>query len=111
MTKLEMLFIRACKQCDGGIRVYSVYRRFYLRTDRSITPLLNGILSNIIDKYCPLTITKLSQDIQNKLAFNMLDNGESPKTVEILFSVLLNHIAFTSANDFEGLIKPIRFKK
>jgi len=54
MSKVDMLFVRACKSKNPSQRVRSVYRRFYLRVEYPRTSDLLVILSRLSDEHLNL---------------------------------------------------------
>lgn len=51
ITKIEMLFIRACKSREPFKRAKSVYKRFYCRTCEGDDANVMLLLSDIVEKY------------------------------------------------------------
>ena len=92
MTKTEMLFIRACKSANPETRLYSVYKRFYEESYELYKQNIVGILIEIVDKYCPMT---MAEYYQRRDSYNLcLDLcNEKQELWEIELYVLKQQIA------------------
>lgn len=108
MTKLEMLFIRACKSLNTEKRVHSVYKRFYYRHNKNPDPALVSILLNICEKYCPIPSEKLLSELNPDSIYYM---GQDKPYWSICLRVLISHIRLTEAVKFDGMIKPLMFRR
>ena len=77
MSKIEMLFVRACKSMERK-RVYSVYRRFYMNSDKKPEVHIANILMNICDKYYPIDPMTLMADLcpANRWRYWYAEDGE-----------------------------------
>lgn len=112
MNNVTQLIIRACKVEDSLTRLNSVYRRFYFGGD--CTPeqkevALCSILSPIVDKYFPMTISEYLRECTSHESYYMFSN-EKPRKYQLTLAVLVSKIAFTKTEDIRGYKKPLRWR-
>lgn len=73
MNKLDMLFIRACKDRNAKKRIKSIYRRYYYRGTQSVESYNNAIISilgNIAERYIGgMSVTSAFQDVIKEMSF------------------------------------------
>lgn len=108
MNNVNQLLIRACKSRDPHARVRSVYRRFYLMSgsEQERTIALSGILTGIVDKFCPMT----SCELINELGPSRDWLCPECNYYERALRVLISRIRLSKASCFIGLIAPARFR-
>lgn len=108
MTKIEMLFIRACKSLNPYKRIDSVYRRFYGKYEDN-TWYKVGILIVIIEKYFPIHLLSVVSALNPSMClFKGLPNSYEKNVLYMLYS----HIRFVNDNKLpEDFIKPVRFRR
>jgi hypothetical protein len=104
MTKIDQLFIRACKSKDPYKRLKSVRRRFYIRLNNDDKFILIK-LAEICDIYLPVKGTKIIEELLHP--FVMRDVSMELK----LLRIFLNQIRFAEVNYFPGLTPPAMFRK
>ena len=117
MNNHDLLFIRACKALDPYKRVVSVYCRLYLmkRGDEGITQAVIYALTQITDKYCPMSpcdiIGKLNPDKHR--FYNALipehDQAEYDYWNKV-FQMVVNKIRHTRIDQFPGYVSSRKFK-
>ena len=84
MTKIDQLFIRACKSKDPYKRLKSIRRRFYIRLnddDKYITMKL----AEICDTYIPVKSIKIFEDLTHPFVMR------NATIQEKLFRLFLNN--------------------
>jgi len=104
MTKIDQLFIRACKSKDPYKRLKSIRRRFYIRLnddDKYITMKL----AEICDTYIPVKSIKIFEDLTHPFVMR------NATIQEKLFRLFLNNIRFAEITAFPGMIPPAMFRK
>jgi hypothetical protein len=94
MTKIDQIWIRACKSYDPVTRLRSVYRRMYFKSDDlgENDKAILAILSSVADRH---TKTNMSATISAMQEANA--RGTS------LIVVPMHVIRFTKYKDFEGI--------
>ena len=117
MTKLDMLLIRACKTENPNKRLRSIYRRFYLNSKEYEFNLV-GIMSKIVDEYCPITMIeyfRIKDEKKRQYDTCLAVHGEMPpEEWEQELNILINHIRFNFNNEHfkeTGCKVPIIFRR
>jgi hypothetical protein len=109
MTKLEQLFIRACKSAEPRVRVASVYRRFYGKY--ATAPYnITAILAEICDKYAPIRAAEFI-DAFNPANLWKYDPQEKLEHYIVAQNILISKIRYTKASDLKGLTPPVQFRR
>lgn len=106
MTKIDMLFVRACKSKNPINRIYKIHKKFYCLGSDSCQNkrAVIGILSDIIEGSNPL---KTLEGIQLALDMNSVNCVDfNDKMIEKLSSRICN----TKVSNFDGFITPCSFK-
>ncbi|AHK11306.1 hypothetical protein S14_197 [Shewanella sp. phage 1/4] len=105
MDDVTQLFIRACKSQNPQVRLRSVYRRFYLKqiNDELMDRYITEELITIIEKYNPLTISKLFREMES---FYYEDLNYHQKK----HRVMMSHLRSTERSVLVGMRVPRRFK-
>jgi len=112
MTKLEMLFVRACKAGDYSdrrthyTRIESVYRRFYLDDEINRVALIS-ILGDICEKYNLISIMQMLTRLDPNYVFA---GDEEYDYIERCYQTLVSTIRLTLSTQFDNLIRPRRFR-
>jgi hypothetical protein len=104
MTKLEQLFIRACKSSDGKKRIRSLYRRFYYY-EYDPQHAVN-ILAEICDKHLHLKTAELISDLSPNNEWKHPANNYWERCL----SILIGKIRLSEVSKFDGLTAPLRFR-
>ena len=108
LTKIDQLWIRACKAEDYSKRLRSVYRRFYLSTsnEESIKAYIAHILAGIIDR----ELKGLSATSVLSLNDGMFNEGLSLRGR--IMDLLIREIRYQKADDLRkiGHTIPKRFR-
>lgn len=103
---IQTLFIRACKSKDPHTRVDSVYRRFFLSLqDCSSDVVITSLLIEIVDKFCPINITKLMQRLAPDDYF-FEDDCYWTRAKKVLIS----HIRLSHKDCFGNMRVPLMFR-
>lgn len=110
MTKIDQLFIRACKSRYPEKRVLSVYRRFYIDFGGDIYNHLVQIFSRICDEHVLFKTIDLSNDLdpENKWKYGL--ERDTPYH-RFCFRVLMSKIRLAEVSSLNGLSVAARFKK
>lgn len=110
INTIEELFIRACKSENPHKRIRSVYRRYYLKTNKNVDQHLANILSRIIEKYDLITQTRLINDLNpaNHWRFGLTKEDSYNKCV---LHVATSVIRFSKKDKFPGLGNPANIRK
>ena len=76
LSKVEILFIRACKSLDSEKRIRSVYRRFYGNYDNTTTTnALIRILGDLVDKLgIEVSILTVYSDVISQFSYQQKRN-------------------------------------
>lgn len=99
-TKMDQLWIRACKSKDPLIRIHSVYQRFYCNASvDDAVPFIAGILVDVCDRLCPISLSR----IINALSPSGTVHGRYYEKVVVC---LMNHIRYTEKEKLPFLIVP-----
>lgn len=108
MTKIEMLFIRACKSTSPSQRLSLVYRHFYGNYVDNEWYIV-GILINICNKYTPIDVLHLVSELNPILnIYTPLHNSYAKQVLYILYT----HIRFIEFKKLpEDFIRPIRCRR
>lgn len=106
MNNLDTLFIRACKSKDPHKRVRSVYRRYYLGGTNVHSCTLSGILLEVVNKHCPISVDKLINDLAPQSMFTY--GTEEYNYWDTLLKVLVSHVRFTGSDVFPDMRKTAR---
>jgi hypothetical protein len=101
MSKLDMLFVRACKSSDPTKRLITLYKRFYL-IDELSGRYIKRALALICEKYELLTISSFMERIEN---YKRLGE-EYPDYI-----ALMSAIRYADVAKFPGHIPPLRFRQ
>ena len=113
MTKLEMLFIRACKSEEPFKRIASVYRRFYTKYEGEFEKNITMILAGIVEDCGNLSLTRFINDSSSYEIVNMMITKEREYPHwERNTRALIKHFRFID-KDFligQGYIIPKRFR-
>jgi hypothetical protein len=109
MDKTDQLLVRACKSEHPLTRVASVYRRQYLQralVPTEVTLYMCGILTTIVDKYCPMSVSKVVS------ALDPHDLYADKATIfhSRVLGMLISHIRYSEAKCFPGLTPPLKFR-
>lgn len=108
LTKIDQLWIRACKAEDYNKRLRSVYRRFYLSTsdDESVKAAITSLLAGIIDS----ELKGLSATDVLSLNSSMYNEGLSFR--DRVIDLLIRNIRYQRADDLRkiGHTIPRRFR-
>lgn len=106
-TKINALFIRACKAKNPSGRVHSVYRRFYMISDRSqCEGYIADILVQICEKHQLLTLTQLINQLSP--ANEWMYPGET--YWQKVCQVLISTIGHTRMDKFSDYPKPLKYR-
>jgi len=114
MTKLEMLFIRACKEKLPYQRVYTLYRRMYFPapTREKADHYLWKILLPIYENYGKVNLEKFLLRLQpdcRKDTYSLF--GEQASFDTYVLQLLINEIRFIPTKDLPtDMIHPKRFR-
>lgn len=105
MTKLEMLFVRACKSNSTHFRLQALHKKFYYQ-EYDHKYIIN-ILSNICDEYFPITLNKFIAELTGQCFL-----PENQTTEEKMLRILINKIRFIENKDMpKDFILPIMWRK
>ena len=102
---IQTLFIRACKSKDPHTRVNSVYRRFYYSKGKIDDRHLVNIFIKIIDDFCPMSISKV---LDNLRPDDYFVDGDPYWTRAK--KVLVNHIRLSHKDCFGNMRLPLMFR-
>ena len=113
MTKLEMLFVRACKSSSDK-RVYSVYRRFYyvghwVKQDE-LDARVSSVLLDICEKYCPVDIRELIGRLNPTGIWSKFLHKDSCMYHKVLLEYLAGHIATARVDCFPDMIRSVKHR-
>jgi hypothetical protein len=113
LTKLEILFVRACKSKNPKRRLNSVYRRFYCRNNTPET-YITSILSRICEENNLLSVTDLIEklSISNRWKYSNTDINMNSLTEysRLILSIMISTIQLTEIKRFPGFISPAIFR-
>jgi len=104
MTKIDQLFIRACKSKDPYKRLKSLRRHFYIHLnddDKYITMKL----AEICDTYLPVKSIKIFEELTHPFLIHEATIQDK------LFRIFLNNIRFAEITAFPGMRAPAMFRK
>lgn len=110
MSKLEMLFVRACKSSNPSKRVDSIYRRFYLSSKRNNDHAISSILLTICENYHPIPVKELVNGLNPANNWMFVDTEDY---FTLLKHVLISHIMLSKAQCWieYGFVKPLMWRK
>lgn len=103
MTKLDMLWVRACKSKNPQKRLRSVYRRLQPNIACSNYEIAN-ILAGIVMMYGVSTFTAIKNGLRMRLI--ACPTRQSDETL----TFFMNKLKYTNAEYFTGYIAPRRFR-
>lgn len=108
LSKIEQLFVRACKVLDNDTRILKTYRRFYCAadTDEECIPHIINILAKIVDDNNLMTITKAIGEM-DPYSVVFAHNGDYH---EQWYRTLVSCIRHTQKTKFKGLETPAKFR-
>ena len=104
MTKLDMLWFRACKSKNPQKRLQSVYRRFYLCGEADPCDLAN-ILCGLVEKYLHLPLYSIIDGLNPD---HPVYRGHTH--FERLVLMLTSKLRLSNMTPFKGYIAPMRFR-
>ena len=110
MDKTEQLFIRACKSKSPEQRVLSVYRRFYMVPQESVSyEYIAQILARICDEYKLFNTLDLLTDLnpENRWKYNLKNDVSYSR---FCMRVLVGKIRFAKVNKLQGLSVAASFR-
>ena len=105
MSKIEMLFVRACKSRNPYKRVRSVYRRFYWSGGAS-DHIISGLLADICDKYLEVKL----HEVIERLDPNGFMRDPNESHTERAFKYCVSRLRLSEVARFPGYRIPCRFK-
>lgn len=105
MSKIEMLFVRACKSRNPYKRVSSVYRRFYW-SGEVVDHIIVGLLADICQKHLEVKLYKVIERL-DPIGF-MRDSNESH--TERAFKYCVSRLRLSEVARFPGYRTPCCFK-
>lgn len=127
LTKLDILFIRACKSKKSTNRIYSTYRRFYGKYNMiESAAAIVSILAEIVTEFEMVSVAKYINEMSpnsqwlyksnNKeneyCSLNITPEFESLREYYSLnISYLASKIRYSDVRSMDGFIVPLRFKK
>ena len=106
MDNTTQLFIRACKRPGSMPRLHRIYKRFYFggnSTEAEIYQALASIMSTILDKYCPMTSSKMIDELRP--GWQKAEDHNERAVI-----MIRNRIAVTKVGAFPGLTKPLWYR-
>jgi hypothetical protein len=114
LTKLEMLFVRACKSKNAKLRLNSVYRRFYCKGIKYPEQYIVNILSRLCEEHNLLTITQLLDKLSTNNRWKYSDscvNIDNPVAYNnLILEIIISTIRLSEISKFEGFISPAIFR-
>jgi len=129
--KLQNLYIRACKSKHPELRLFSLYKRFYLcdmkkdeynRNNRAIKVKVKNLLY-IIQRFKLCDLLTMHDNVVERInLFSMIENKENNNVnnfaneyVTYMLISCINVIRFSAVSDFEDYLtetyETIKFKK
>ena len=112
MSKITMLFIRACKASNYSklrtrdARIASVYKKFYLN-DVAPKNVLIAILADIVEDFDLLTVTNLLTRLDPEYVFRA---DEVYNYIDRCYDTLVSAVRYAPVTKFPELIHPRRFR-
>ena len=107
MTKLEMLYIRACKTNKVEKRLQSINRRFFLSNNIDNS---THELSHICDKYLNYNSNEFIQNLIGRQLYYSVFREKEPELEIIILHVLISKIRLSAKDDFpEDMMWPCKF--
>ena len=98
LSKIEMLFIRACKELEPHKRLKSLHKRFYLSTNTEETDcLIISVLAGICDDFLPINVSKVMEKLSDK-SYWYLSGNDTPTYNERCMNTLMSHIRNININ-------------
>jgi len=116
MSKLDMLFIRACKSNDVEKRLRSVHKRFYARGlgERVVKEAITSILARLADEYAfpKPDLCKVIRECQPDVMM-MSVFGEQYDYHTQCSRTLSKYLRYTTGDHLEklGYIRPVMFRR
>lgn len=107
VKNIDQLFVRACKVRGPEKRVRSVYRRFYPKHPSPDIHII-GILTELIDRYCPMKVTDIIHKLKPEEGWLYCE--EEYDYNEACLNVLIGHLSVAPVSSFLGWRIPARFK-
>lgn len=104
MTKLDMLWVRACKSKNPQRRLQSVYRRFYLCGEPEVEDLA-GILCDLVDKYLDLPLHNVIDGLNPNHPYYMEHTYH-----EQVLAFFTSKLRLSPSSCYKGYIAPRRFR-
>jgi hypothetical protein len=109
MTKIELLFVRACKTSDPQRRVRSVYQRYYGRYQREVMDnALVGILASICDSNINIPLLRVLSEMSPQARSNY---GDEMSYTVFCVNFLISKIQNSEIALFNGYIAPTSLRK
>lgn len=107
LTKIQILFIRACKSKNSETRLLSLYRRFYLTCPKEeAKEYMADLLSEIVQDNNLIKLTNLIGDLSPTNYFYSSFNFN-----EKVFHIMIHAIRFAEIKKFDGFISPVRYRR
>ena len=112
LSKMDSLWIRACKSKDPDKRLRSLYRRFYLRCldDADLDVFLVSTLLEICERTVPVPARKILNDM-NPSKFMWIEDAIPTLYWTRAKWCVVNHLRFIDRDKLPWLHLPLRFKK
>lgn len=107
ITKLEQLFVRACKSLKPRVRVHSVYRRFYGDVTSNPDVHIIMILGNLSDKFLPMSILEVMQKLDPS-APRYLNEYDY---IAVCVDTLINNIRLSPMDSLPEMSTPAKFRR
>lgn len=104
MTKLDMLWVRACKSKNPQKRLRSVYRRFYLCGEPEARDLAN-ILCDVVERHLLIPLYSMIDGLNSDHPWY---KGYSHYERVVVF--LTSKLRLSKATVYKGYIAPRRFR-
>lgn len=109
MTKLEMLFIRACKSDNADRRIDRLYKMFYCSEEGDFN--IVRILLRIAEKYAQdMRLDLMLSDLAPENGWRFGCDDTTPYYTKVR-RMLINRIRFTQIGVMPELILPAKWRK